>query len=205
MTIVPAMKVIASQFPWLWEQEDGTFDSEIVRAHLNILGTGSEFGWWTEPPCCNDHATYVTGSELFGRSFLSEKKGWKLPDEQIPWLDFSTRDEARPNTAPVLSSWADYYSWRRLPLQSPACLLLHWTMTLYRLLDLLKLVPAETPKERRKLTVHYIGVEKELDFLPMWVSLLLNERALISSQLRRTCTLVAQHRPRHCFLRTKRD
>lgn len=46
-------------------------------------------------------------------------------------------------------------------------MLLHWPMTIYRLLDLLQMVPMEPPLERRKPTVHYVGVEKELDFLPM--------------------------------------
>lgn len=161
------MQTIARQFPWLWEQEDGTFDNVVIRASLNLYGTGLKFGWWTQAPCCNNATSYAWGSELLRSKFLTEKEGWKLPNNQIPWLDFTDGRSAPENMPGRLSSWMDYYSWRGLPMESPACLLLQWPMSMYRLLDLLQMIPEQPLKERRTLIVHYIGVERELDFLPV--------------------------------------
>ncbi|KAF8963784.1 hypothetical protein BDZ97DRAFT_1819194 [Flammula alnicola] len=70
-------------------------------------------------------------------------------------------------------NWANYYKWRGLPAESPACLLLHWPLTVYRLLFILGLVATEIPKERHHLLVHLVGIEMEVDFLPIFAKLAL--------------------------------
>ena len=164
------MQTIARQFPWAKQQVDGTFEFDILRASLNIIGTGAEFGWWTEHPCCQDRSTYTWGFLLLKDQHLQERAGWKLPDNQIPWLDFALSGSSPPKAPPSFDhTWADYYKWRGLPIQSPAALLLHWSLTVYKLLHYLGLVPTHPPTERRHLTVHLLGIEKELDFLPVFV------------------------------------
>lgn len=104
-----------------------------------------------------------------------EKTGWKLPDDEIPWLTF---DDSRkmPSFPPAFEdNWKSYYEWRGLPLKSPAALLLHWPLSVYRILEKLKLTPDPTRRtiggDRESLLVHYIGAEEELDYLPMYVEL----------------------------------
>jgi len=163
------MQAIARQFPWARQQTDGTFQFDILCASLDILGTGKEFGWWTEQPCCNDRSTYTWGFLLLEDQHLRERAGWRLPDKQIPWLDFALSGSLPPKAPPSFEhTWAAYYKWRGLPIQSPAALLLHWPLTIYKLLHSLGLVPPQPPTERRRLTVHLLGIEKELDFLPVF-------------------------------------
>jgi len=168
------MQAIAKQFPWARQQVDGTFEFDVLRASLDIIGTGAEFGWWTEQPCCKDRSTYTWGFLLLKDQHLKERAGWKLPDNQIPWLDFALSGSSPP-MGPLSfdHTWADYYKWRGLPVQSPAALLLHWPLTVYKLLHSLGLVPAHPPTERRRLTIHLLGIEKELDFLPVFGELAL--------------------------------
>jgi hypothetical protein len=91
---------------------------------------------------------------------LDEMDGWKLPAEEIPWLTFSEGRKA-PSFPPTFEhNWTSYYKWRGLPLNSPAALLLHWPLTIYRLLFLLGFLHLETGGTvRRKLSIHLLGVE----------------------------------------------
>ena len=162
------MQAIAKQFPWARQQSDGTFSFVALKGSKNILGTGAEFGWWTEEPCCNDRSTYTWGFRLLEDQHLRERDGWKLPDNHIPWLDFGLSGTVPPKApAQFEHNWKGYYAWRGLPIESPAALLLHWPLTAFRLLSLLGFVPSPPPSERRQLTVYLLGVEKELDFVPM--------------------------------------
>jgi hypothetical protein len=166
----PDMQAMAKQFPWARQQVDGTFQFDVLRAYLDIIGTGAEFGWWTEQPCCKDKSSYVWGFLLLRDRHLQERAGWKLPDNQIPWLDFALSGSSPPGEPPSFDhTWAGYYQWRGLPIHSPAVLLLHWPLTVYKLLHSLGLVPTHPPTERRRLTIHLLGIEKELDFLPVFV------------------------------------
>jgi len=67
-----------------------------------------------------------------------------------------------------------YYKWRGLPLKSLAILLLHWPLSIYRLLYLLGFVPSENDRGgRRKLNIHCLGIEAELNALPVFGELAL--------------------------------
>ncbi|KAJ7440285.1 hypothetical protein B0H11DRAFT_1827949 [Mycena galericulata] len=168
----PQMRAIAQQFPWARIQTDGTFSFQILQASRNLLGSGAEFGWWTERPCCAPDAGYLPGFLLLERQHLRERAGWKLLDPETPWLDFSFGGKP-PKTGSFEQNWASYYNWRGLPIKSPAALLLHWPMTVYRLLTIAGVVPQPASETRRQLTVHMLGVEKEVDFLPIFGELAL--------------------------------
>ena len=163
----PAMQEVAKQFPWARQQGDGSFSFDIFRASKRIFGVGPEFGWWTESPFYSSR--YIWGFWLLEDEHLEESEGWKLPAEQIPSLDFSASSSGTP---PKMEegfehSWTAYYKWRGLPMESPALFLSQWPLTVFKLLHLLGLVPTEPPKARRRLTVHLLGVETELDCLPV--------------------------------------
>ncbi|KAF8963774.1 hypothetical protein BDZ97DRAFT_1819120 [Flammula alnicola] len=98
--------------------------------------------------------------------------------KQSPWYQVSTvasGGSLPPQAPPSFEhNWANYYyKWRGLPAESPACLLLHWPLTVYRLLFILELVEKEVPNERRHLLVHLVGIEMEVDFLPIFGELAL--------------------------------
>ncbi|CCM04559.1 uncharacterized protein FIBRA_06740 [Fibroporia radiculosa] len=175
MMKAPDMRAIAKQFPWVREQKDGTFEFLILRSSLNLAGTGRNFGRWTERPCCNDRTQYISGSMLLETQHLRERQGWLLPGAHIPWLDFSESPQPPPRPLPAEfeHTWQNCYGWRGLPIESLSCLLLHWPLTVFRLLHLLHLAPSKIPSQRRQLIVHYLGAEKELDFLPIYGELAL--------------------------------
>ncbi|KAG5650777.1 hypothetical protein H0H81_011091, partial [Sphagnurus paluster] len=147
-----------------------------MLASLRIMGSGREFGWWTQPPCCRDATSYVHGFLLLKEDHLGDIAGWKLPPDHIPWLDFSESSNIKPPLAPPPSnhSWKEYYKWRGLPMESVAALLLHWPLSVYRLLHVLGLTQATARSdERRHLTVYLLGVEIEVNFLPLFGELAL--------------------------------
>jgi len=154
-----------------------------------VLGSGPKFGFWAlEPPDLNvDSVVKKTlgvnrplSCDTWGRILLSnknydEESGWKLPAEHTPWLTFSKGRRA-PSFPPAFEqNWTSYYEWRGLPLKSPAALLLHWPLSIYRLLYLLGFVHTDPTggTERRKLTIHWLGLEVETNFLPIFGELAL--------------------------------
>jgi hypothetical protein len=111
------------------------------------------------------------GMQLLEDEQLDDRQGWKLPDKEIPWLDFESNDIPPPPTPPNFDhTWTSYYKWRGLPIDSPAALLLHWPLSVYNLLHQLHLIPSQIPLQRQRLVVHLLGVEKELDVLPLYVT-----------------------------------
>ncbi|KAF8062305.1 hypothetical protein FPV67DRAFT_1563674 [Lyophyllum atratum] len=169
----PEMQAIAEQFPWAKLQSDGTCNFLIFLASKGLLDTGRKAGWWTRPPCCVGTSQYVWGFLLLEDEHLRDDVGWKLPSEQVPWLDFTLGHSAPPICPPPPEhSWSKYYAWRGLPLESPAVMCLHWPLSVFRLLYLLRLASANT-LGRRHLTVHLLGVEREVEFLPLFGELAL--------------------------------
>ncbi|KAF8963786.1 hypothetical protein BDZ97DRAFT_1904771 [Flammula alnicola] len=162
---------ILKQFTWVQDdlEMDGSFNVECYLSHTGHFGTGRSFGWWTAELSFHHTHDCHWGLALLEDQHLSDREGWKLPDNQIPWLKFEASGASlRPQAPPSFEhNWASSYKWRGLPAESPACLLLHWPLTVYRLLFILGLVATEIPKERRHLLVHLVGIEMEVDFLPM--------------------------------------
>lgn len=95
--------------------------------------------------------------------FLKTDGSWNLPGEMCPCR------EPQSLLSIVLSSWADYYSWRCLPLDSPVALLLHWPLTIYYALQLItSRLQNIIPSSGHELRIHYLGPEKELHQLPVF-------------------------------------
>jgi len=169
------MQAIAKQFLWAGHSDDGSVTFDRYRDFRGLFGCGLKYGWWTEAPCsCEPTTDYIWGLQLLEEDHLDERGGWKLPDDELPWLDFQSNDIVPPLTPPNFDhTWTSYYKWRGLPMHSPAVLLLHWPLSVYRLLHKLHCIPSEIPLQRQKMVVHLLGVEKELDVLPLYVILIL--------------------------------
>ncbi|VDM01371.1 unnamed protein product [Schistocephalus solidus] len=82
----------------------------------------------------------------------------------------------RPRLLSVdLTDWASFYAWRGLPLTSPVAFLLHWPLTIYFILNnLLRHIGEDAYLSviyQESLTIHLIGVEREVDLLPVFKEL----------------------------------
>ncbi|THH03889.1 hypothetical protein EW146_g10322, partial [Bondarzewia mesenterica] len=159
----PEFKAILDQFPWVQYDVHNIFHIEMVLASRGLLGEGRRgFGYWAEHGGKRDCASACAVCEEAPWAPLSEKDGWKLPDDEIPWLNFEGRPELKPAFPPNFEeNWTSYYAWRGIPLKSPAALLLHWPLAVYRCLEELGFAERDRSNEklRRKLKIYYIGVE----------------------------------------------
>jgi hypothetical protein len=177
---MPEIQASLKQFPWARIGEDGAFSYELALAMRHLLGKGPKFGWWAleerdlnltmkQLILTTGHArppTLAWGSILLSSKHFDEKSGWTLPEKEIPWLSFG-QGRAAPSFPPAFEhNWTSYYKWRGLPLKSIAVLLLHWPLSIYRLLYLLGMIPPQTDGgERRKLSIHCLGIEVRLSNL----------------------------------------
>lgn len=101
--------------------------------------------------------------ECLEAEFLKTEGSWNLPGDMCPCR------EPQSSLSVVLRSWADYYSWRCLPLDSPVALLLHWPLTIYYALQLIaSRLQNIIPSPGHELRIHYLGPEKELHQLPVF-------------------------------------
>ncbi|KAJ7752821.1 hypothetical protein DFH07DRAFT_1061636 [Mycena maculata] len=121
---------------------------------------------------------YLDGSALLDVKHLNNRDGWKLEPELIPFHNFSSL-WAPPRLASkvTITDWDSWYTWRRLPKESPAALLMHFPMSVYWLL--VETLRVADPKAglpdgpRVQLNTHYIRAEVELNFLPLFAELAL--------------------------------
>jgi len=71
-----------------------------------------------------------------------------------------------------LNSWEDYYRLRSIPLTSPVALLLTFPLTIYYSIQRFGEVPLTVAKIlNRKLRIHVVGIEKELNFLDLFAEI----------------------------------
>ncbi|EDR04547.1 uncharacterized protein LACBIDRAFT_304320 [Laccaria bicolor S238N-H82] len=191
----------ALKFPWARIEWDGSFNHDLLKARMGVLGYGADFGYWSVPGGMRSHdgaastlATmkdpvfglamrkprkkpYTHGEIMLKKEWPKEIDSWKLKDEKdVPRL-FFTKDSPPPKkpTYGQVKDWESWYAWRGLEMKSPAALLMDFPLSVYHLLTkILDVVnPESTPSKRQTLRVHYVGVELELDFLPLFSELAL--------------------------------
>ncbi|KAI0036075.1 hypothetical protein K488DRAFT_36038, partial [Vararia minispora EC-137] len=193
MQRAPAVCAVLALFPWGRLESDGTFNAHIARARFGVLG-GTGTGFWSArggpAPHRNEHERlragfgfeHLDGHDLLCASgHLSDEEGWRLPPALIPYRDFSGAGMTR--VPPLVTGlvdgvhdWASWYAWRGLPFGSPAALLMHYPLTVYHLLtSVLGVIDPRAGKgdKTRKVCVHLLGVEVELNFLPIFSELAL--------------------------------
>ncbi|KZT32647.1 hypothetical protein SISSUDRAFT_1133057 [Sistotremastrum suecicum HHB10207 ss-3] len=164
---------ISEQFPWV-VKNGNYYDAALTLASLKLRGTGSSYGWWAVPPGSAFTAQTYGQAYLQRTNHWNEIEGWKLPEKEIPWLNFDeSKGRNPPKTLPDFEdSWTSYYQWRGLPLSSPAALLLHWPLAVYRMLRELGITAGSADK-RRSLKIFLLGLEKELEHVPIFGELAL--------------------------------
>ncbi|THH29345.1 hypothetical protein EUX98_g4854 [Antrodiella citrinella] len=203
MTRLTETRAILMQFPWGRLEKDGSFSHNIARGRFRVLGS-NDMGFWSqrcgpaphqdEGQMPNRHGSsksgvfaqmdvktfeHLDGKYLLKDQHFGDQEGWKLPPHLIPYRDFASAD-----TRPVLvtefgepiKDWDSWYRWRKLPLESPAALIMNYPMTLYQFItNCLELTNATkgSPAERIPLNVHMLGVEVELNYLPIFSELAL--------------------------------
>uniref|UniRef100_A0A1I8J3U0 MYND-type domain-containing protein n=1 Tax=Macrostomum lignano TaxID=282301 RepID=A0A1I8J3U0_9PLAT len=164
-----------------------TFDSQCLSRFLlerGLLGRGmwrrecyAWLGVHPHPFDDDDNDADIGGVPLPG-DLAPDPDPFALPDEAAVLVEApSTVSATEP--PPRISSWSDYYQMRGLPADSPVCVLMQWPLTLYHLLferlpvdapDAYKRLTATVgdnrPCQLRRIVVHLIGVEKEVELIP---------------------------------------
>ncbi|KAG6429627.1 hypothetical protein SASPL_107679 [Salvia splendens] len=131
-----------NDFPFTFTQIQDTRCSFLNRLGVHLLGM-----WICECSCGGVSASSYDHSRLMS--------SWNLPSELCP---------CRGPSSPIpdcLTSWKDYYEWRHIPFCSPASLLLHWPLTIFRAIQLATL-ESLLPEFANELRIHYLGPEREL-------------------------------------------
>lgn len=108
-------------------------------------------------------------------SWPTDLEAWHLKDERwVPRLFFGGSGAANddPPVKPEpeqVKDWKSWYEWRGLSLESPAALLMDAPLSTYHLLVNILKVADPSSATRQTLEVHYLGVEIEMNFLPLCV------------------------------------
>ncbi|KAJ3887176.1 hypothetical protein GG344DRAFT_56148 [Lentinula edodes] len=117
---------------------------------------------------------HLDGSDLLKTRHLTDEEGWKLPRELIPFRDI-TQDARRPMLVTQFQGgvvdWDSWYRWRNLPKMSPAALLMDFPMSVYQMLvHCLEITSPNAGSEIKpvNLDIYFLGVEVELNFLPLF-------------------------------------
>lgn len=121
---------------------------------------------------------HLDGLDLLANKHLTDDSGWKLPSRLIPYRNFASSD-LRPvcvtEFGEPVKDWDSWYRWRKLPKESPAALLMDFPLSVYQLVVNCLNVTSPTAgsvDKRVPLHIHMLGVEVELNYLPLWVQIL---------------------------------
>lgn len=187
-------QAILKMFPWGRLEKDGSCCQDAVRAQFDVLG-GANYGYWSQRGGLLSHVAnpngprkkladqvykmgvssdFIDGFDLLRPRHLTDEEGWMLAPRLIPYLDFSHPSAKQPLLVTELPErirdWRSWYSWRRLPLESPAAMLMSESLSVYQLLvQCLEITQphAGSPQTRKALLVHMIGAELELNRIPL--------------------------------------
>ncbi|KAH7443725.1 hypothetical protein KP509_02G048100 [Ceratopteris richardii] len=107
---------------------------------------------------------YASGTEA---GVWSLESGMCPPD--APLLDHLGTKEISSMT--LLSGWAEYYNLRGIPMSSPVAALLSFPLSLYHIVTALNVATKTRLAKGKDITVHYLGPEGELDWVPAFSEL----------------------------------
>jgi hypothetical protein len=196
MRRVADAQAILRQFPWGRLEKDGGFAKDIALARFGVLGNDMGFWSHKVGPVPHQkqgrsvmtstgygpsHAKFfakfdhLDGKDLLKNKHLTDEEGWKLPSNLIPYRVFDgPRTEKRPvlvtDFGELVKDWDSWYRWRKIPKESPAALLMSFPLTVYHLIVNCLQVSNPMrgrPETRVPLHIHMLGVELELNYLPL--------------------------------------
>lgn len=154
-----------------WSHRGGSVPHSDLGSYASMFGNTPYAAQMLKMIKSFDH---LDGKDLLKQKHLTDVEGWKLPTHLIPYRNFASPKAKRPvlvTDLPVpITDWDKWYSWRGLPKESPVVLLLNFPMSVYQLL--VHCLEVTDPKagcldKRISLEVHIIGLEVELNFLPV--------------------------------------
>ena len=95
------------------------------------------------------------------------------PEEHITDVDcLKLGIERDAMNLPKLISWEQYYALRNIPLRSPVALLCTFPLSFFHAIRCHGQVPVTVARMlRRRLRIHAVGVEKEMNFLDLFAEL----------------------------------
>ena len=176
-----------STFPLAeWHQRlmgrDCQTSDSIYRSYLSnelkVLDKESGSWWDTE---VDGWAAGLSGSAQRVDASIrrSYSQGFLLDESLIPPERHVTDDDCTSagisrdaRGLPILKSWSDYYNLRGIPLTSPVALLCTFPLTIFFALQNWGEVPITVAKMLgRKLRIHAVGIEKEMNFLDLFSEL----------------------------------
>ncbi|VDB92035.1 unnamed protein product [Peniophora sp. CBMAI 1063] len=196
MQRLPYVSAVIRQFPWGRVEENGTFNHKVAKARFDVYGS-TGCGFWSHSIGENPHQDmrftffqrpgktledHDNGYDLLHLpSHLTDRQGWGLDENLIPYRDLESISRERwpvliTEFAGGVKDWASWYRWRKLPLESPAALLMDYPLTAYHLLThtlSLTSTTAGSATGRISLNVHMLGAEIELNFMPLYSELAL--------------------------------
>ncbi|KAJ7675630.1 hypothetical protein DFH06DRAFT_663438 [Mycena polygramma] len=203
MDCLSEVQSVIRSFPWGRVEEDGIFFDDLARARYKLLGGAGFGFWsqrgrglfqddeddeyiknrnseipgagakWERMKEEQKKIKFVNGQDLLEDKHLTDHEGWKLSAEQVVHRDFSGVQPPRRRLS-LLRNWDEWHSWRKVPKSSPASLLMHYPLSIYWMLtETLKVASIKSKESRVHLTVHYIGAEVELNFIPIFAELAL--------------------------------
>ncbi|KAJ7036262.1 hypothetical protein C8F04DRAFT_954028 [Mycena alexandri] len=202
MPQLPYFQAQLTQFPWGRLERDGTFSRKFLQARFDVLDADyRKAGFWAVPERATPHDKnndplysgaaqpftqsiddpnlrgYTHGAMMLAEEWPSDVEGWKLQDEAlVPHIFFTAQFPPPPRPRPgQVRDWKSWYEWRGLSLESPAAVLMDHVLTTYYLLtETLKVVDLQhSSNERQVVDVHYLGMETELNYLPLFSELAL--------------------------------
>ncbi|KAJ7027495.1 hypothetical protein C8F04DRAFT_1294104 [Mycena alexandri] len=218
----PQVDAIQKSFPWSADvprpYEVAIIPNQI-EALLGLKGSNAAKGYWREPSC--DGAVHDAdlpertlvggyichGSVLLQPTLPSHTELWALPATQIPHLEFDADPELKFRIPQLydtdfVKDWASWYEWRKLPRESAVALRMDMVLTVYHLLTkVLDVVGTskEVSKSRRKLNIHFVGAEKELNIIPFELALLIpntdTSMSFFGQACKKLCDIAAEKYP----------
>jgi hypothetical protein len=166
--------------PYLRVESDDTTSLPLALARLGLLGSSLKFGYWAQPGGIAPHDAvritpmskgYQHGQMLLESKWDDHVKMWKLKKEWVPLLEFDDIESTPGDPRGVVKDWESYYTWRGLSMESPVALLMDAPLSLYWLLTevlgIIKTRKVELLGPPKRLEVHLLGVETELNYLPL--------------------------------------
>lgn len=165
-------------------QNYGVFTMGLWKYLFNTLGHGPGDGLkeWVGLIYDSCSLEQLEPDELF-QNILDEEnallRAYANPSDVVS-LALHPRVASAPSTSIRLvsinlSGWMEFYAWMNLPFSSLLALLFHWPLTIYHILN--NFLPTKGDQailqilKRKLLSIHLIGVETEVDLLPVFKEL----------------------------------
>lgn len=159
------------------QTSDSTYRSYLSN-ELNVLR--NEFGSWWDTEVDGWAAGLSGSAQRVDASIRrSYSQGFILDSSQVPPERHITDEDLVAagisrdvRGLPILENWRDYYNLRGIPLTSPVALLCTFPLTIFYALQKWGEVPITVAKMLgRRLRIHAVGIEKEMNFLDLFTEL----------------------------------